>query len=130
MVAAAIHYTNQAEEAALPTFAWLLQDMWKVTFDKWGAEWSANPPHEASMSALSFPVPPSSANHPLWVTCVKELEKPKCPPGEAPLLIPVTWLPCCPFHTCHTTTTAAHLMVGHTFTGDYSCHFHPNFPEF
>jgi len=64
-MAAAIHSTTQEEEAATPTFTWLLQDMQKIAFNKWGAEWSANPPHMASLSAVSFPVPPSSSNHPL-----------------------------------------------------------------
>ena len=75
------------EEMCSPDEAFLRRDMRQAAFDQWDSEWIAHPPHEASMSAVSFPNPPSSANnHPLWSAVVKEPEKPKALLAKAPLL--------------------------------------------
>ncbi len=80
------------DEMTPPTEAWLRHDTRQGAFDKGSAEWVANQPHAASMSSISFPVPPSSSR-PLWVAAVKEPRKPKVLRDGPPPFLPRTLAP-------------------------------------
>src|SRR6266404_4236504 len=62
-----------SEDQHTPTEAcqWLLQNTRESAFEQWETEWLETLPDPCSISAMSFPEPPSSANHLLWKAAAK-----------------------------------------------------------
>ena len=86
----------------------------KWAFTKWAKEWHKEWHKCYGRDSFAYEYtltkPLSGQNHLLWKAAVDKTDGAPC-------------------FTCHTTTTALHLVVGHAFTSDYTRWFRHNIPE-
>ena len=91
----------------------------KRAFTRWAKEWEeerwkrcTGVWQDSFAYEHALPFPPDGNNHPLWMVSQK-----------------TTYPDCLHKPSRHTTSTALHLAMGHTFTLDYSHRFQPDIPE-